>query len=169
MKSRFGKLICGYVDPHRAFVGSIIAVGMFIAPVSAIAGAENAEKIVGLDRAAKPTEPGKFPPQMVVKTNRAFDGSYTMATGYTSKDRKFIVAIWQSGPGIIKTEGYPHDEYCSVLEGHVIITNSDGTSHAYGPGDSFVIPKGWVGTWNMTTRFKKQAVAYEENPDEVPR
>ena len=28
------------------------------------------------------------------------------------------------------------------------------------PGDAFVIPKGWVGTWDMTTRFKKIIVNF---------
>lgn len=30
-----------------------------------------------------------------------------------------------------------------------------------GPGDRFVIPKGWAGTWDMKTRFRKRYVAWE--------
>ena len=69
--------------------------------------------------------------------------------------------MWQSGPGILRTDGYPHDEYCLVLEGHLVITNRSGGREEFSPGDTFVIPKGWTGTWNMTARFKKQYAAFE--------
>jgi uncharacterized cupin superfamily protein len=120
------------------------------------------EDIVPVDRAAAPAEPGKYPSEMVVKDQSPFDGSYTSKGEYRSADRKFTVALWQSGPGVLKTDGYPHDEYCLVLEGHLVITNRSGTRAEFGPGDTFVIPKGWAGTWNMTTRFKKQYVAFAE-------
>ena len=71
------------------------------------------------------------------------------------------IGVWQSGPGILQTDGYPHDEYCLVLEGHLIITNRSGGREEFDPGDTFVIPKGWAGTWNMPARFKKQYAAFE--------
>jgi len=120
------------------------------------------KEIMHFDRNATPTEQVKYPNDMVVKGDGAFDGSYTSLIEYRSTDRKFTVALWESGPGILKTDGYPHDEYCLVLEGHLIITNQSGRREEFGPGDTFVIPKGWVGTWNMTTRLKKQYVAFEE-------
>ena len=120
------------------------------------------KEIMRFDRNATPTEQAKYPNDMVVKGDGAFDGSYTSLIEYRSTDRKFTVALWESGPGILKTDGYPHDEYCLVLEGHLIITNQSGRREEFGPGDTFVIPKGWVGTWNMMTRFKKQYVAFEE-------
>jgi len=120
------------------------------------------KEIVRVDRKATPTEPGKYPPQMVAPGNDGFDGSYTSLSEYQSVDRKFTVALWESGPGILQTDAYPHDEYCLVLEGHLVITNRSGRQEEFGPGDTFVIPKGWAGTWNMTTRFKKQYVAFEE-------
>jgi uncharacterized cupin superfamily protein len=125
--------------------------------------ADNPRDIVRLNRNAAPTERAQYPAEMVVKSDSAFDGSYTSKIGYRSEDRKFSVAIWQSGPGVLKTEAYPHDEYCSVLEGHLIITNKDGRTEEFGPGDTLVIPKEWAGTWNMTSRFKKQYVAFEES------
>lgn len=118
--------------------------------------------IVRVDRAATPAEPGRYPSEMVVKGTGAFDGSYTSKAEYESADRRFTVALWESGPGVLKTDGYPHDEYCLVLEGRLQITNSSGTHEEFGPGDAFVIPKGWAGTWNMKTKFKKQYVAFEE-------
>lgn len=118
--------------------------------------------IVRLDRGAAPTEHGIYPAEMVVKTD-AFDGSYASTIGYRSEDRRFTVAVWESGPGTLKSDGYPRDEYCRVLEGHLVVTNASGRREEFGPGDTFVIPKGWAGSWNMTTRFKKQYVAFEES------
>ena len=46
-------------------------------------------------------------------------------------------------------------------KGHLIITNRSGRLEEFDPGDAFVIPKGWAGTWNMTARFKKQYAAFE--------
>jgi len=136
----------------------------------AATGAETGGKeITRVDRKATPTEPGKYPSDMVVKGNSTFDGSYTEALEYKSADRKFTVALWESGPGVLKTDGYPHDEYCLVLEGHLVITNRSGNREEFNPGDTFVIPKGWAGTWNMTTRFKKQYVAFEELQESTGR
>jgi hypothetical protein len=37
---------------------------------------------------------------------------------------------------------------------------SHRTRHEFHPGDALVIPKGWVGTWDMKTRFKKIIVNF---------
>jgi hypothetical protein len=136
-----------------------ILLGTFRAAIHA---ESEGKEIVRVDRKATPTEPGKYPSEMVVPGQKAFAGSYTILTEYKSEDRKFTVALWESGPGVLRTDAYPHDEYCLVLEGHLIITNRSGSREEFNPGDTFVIPKRWVGTWAMTTRFKKQYVAFEE-------
>ena len=80
---------------------------------------------------------------------------------YTTDGRVFHVALWESGPGTLVTDSYPNDEYCLVLEGELTVTNQDGSRIDFKPGDTFVIPRGWVGSWHMTTRFKKQFVAFK--------
>jgi uncharacterized cupin superfamily protein len=160
--------ITALVD-HYVAAGMICAlalVGVFGAAARADTGGK---EIVRVDRNAMPTEPAKYPSEMVVQGGGAFDGSYTSTIGYRSEDRKFTVALWESGPGVLKTDAYPHDEYCLVLEGHLIVTNRSGRREEFRPGDTFVIPKGWAGTWNMTTRFKKQYVAFAEAPESTGR
>ena len=154
--SNFTAVVERYVI--AGLICTLALVGIFGAVTRAQTGGK---EIVRLDRNTTPTEQAKYPSEMVVLGNGAFDGSYTSATRYRSEDRKFTVALWESGPGILKTDAYPHDEYCLVLEGHLIITNRSGRREEFNPGDTFVIPKGWAGTWNMTTRFKKQYVAFE--------
>jgi uncharacterized cupin superfamily protein len=148
---------------HRYVLAVTICalVGAFAAPAGAETGAK---QIVRLNRAAKTTEVGKFPSENVVQGRGTFDGSYMGLVGYTSDNRKFTVGLWESGPGTLQSDAYPHDEYCLVLEGHLIVTNRSGQREEFDPGDTFVIPKGWAGTWDMTTRLKKQYVAFEEAP-----
>jgi uncharacterized protein len=147
---------------HRSFAGGMISALVLVGLVAVAARAKTAAPdIVRLDRGATPTERAKYPSAMVVKSDRAFDGSYTSAIEYRSENRKVSIGLWQSEPGILQTEGYPHNEYCLVLEGHLIITNRSGRREEFEPGDTFVIPKGWAGTWNMTARFKKQYAAFE--------
>jgi uncharacterized cupin superfamily protein len=112
-----------------------------------------------MDKHAPLDERGRYPKEMVVPGKGAFDGSFLAATTYRSGDERFVVSLWQSGPGVLQTDSYPHDEYCLVLEGRVVVTNRSGTRAEYGVGDTFVIPKGWAGTWDMPVRFTKQFVA----------
>jgi len=148
---------------NRSVTASIVSALVLISTFSTLAHAQTkVREITRVDRNATPMEQAKYPSEMVVKDNSTFDGSYTSLSEYKSEDRKFTVALWESGPGVLKTDAYPHDEYCLVLEGRLIITNRNGSRDEFGPGDTFVIPKGWAGTWNMTTRFKKQYVAFEE-------
>jgi uncharacterized cupin superfamily protein len=148
---------------NRIVIGAVCAVAL-AAVVPAASAEKPAKGIVRLDQKATPKEPGKYPKEMVAAGQGSFDGSYTGQIGYRSEDRKLSVGLWQSEAGVLQTTGYPHDEYCRVLEGHLIVTNRDGSKDEFRPGDSFVIPKGWAGTWNMTSRFKKQYVAFEESP-----
>jgi hypothetical protein len=152
------------------YVAGIICALTLVGVFGATARAQtDGREITRVDRDATPTEPGKYPNEMVVPGDGAFDGSLTSSIGYRSADRKFTVALWESGPGVLKTDAYPHDEYCLVLAGHLIITNRSGRREEFGPGDTFVIPKGWAGTWNMTTRFKKQYVAFAEAQEATGR
>lgn len=97
----------------------------------------------------------KYPPEMVAPGQRKFDGTYLESIAFATQDRQYTVRIWESGPGVLQTDGYPYDEYCLVLSGRLKITNASGSTREFEPGDSFVIPKGWRGTWDMRTRFRK--------------
>ena len=104
------------------------------------------------------TERAVYPPGIAVGN---FDGAYTMATMY--KSGVFAgnkVAFWGSEAGVLKAGDFPLDEFVYVLEGDLVTVDVDGTRHEFHPGDAFVIPKGWVGTWDMKTRFKKIIVNF---------
>ena len=104
------------------------------------------------------TERAVYPPGIAVGS---FDGAYAMATMY--KSGVFAgnkVAFWGSEAGALKAGSYPLDEFVYVLEGDLVTVDADGTRHEFHPGDALVIPKGWAGTWDMKTRFKKIIVNF---------
>jgi uncharacterized cupin superfamily protein len=104
------------------------------------------------------TERAIYPPGIALGN---FDGAYTMATMY--KSSVFAgnkVAFWGSEAGALRAGNYPLDEFVYVLEGDLVTVDTDGTRHEFHPGDALVIPKGWAGTWDMKTRFKKIIVNF---------
>jgi uncharacterized cupin superfamily protein len=104
------------------------------------------------------TERAVYPPGIAVGS---FDGAYAMATMYKSGvSAGNKVAFWGSEAGALKAGNYPLDEFVYVLEGDLVTVDADGTRHEFHPGDALVIPKGWAGTWDMKTRFKKIIVNF---------
>lgn len=123
------------------------------------AAADNASpRIVPVPLNTPLTDNLVYPPQVPVGS---FDGAYKEATvfrsGIFAGNR---VAFWESEAGALRSFNYPKDEFIYVLEGTVVTTDADGTRRAFGPGDTFVLPKGWVGLWDMKTRFKKIIVNF---------
>lgn len=135
----------GVFDPHStSMIQTAAAAGTpGIAPIA-------------LD--TKMTDKGVYPPEMRVN---GFHGRYVEATPYRSAvNAANRVAFWESEAGVLKTDNYPIDEYVYILEGYLVTTDADGTRREFRAGDTFVLPKGWAGTWDMKTHFKKILVNF---------
>lgn len=65
--------------------------------------------------------------------------------------------IWQSTPGAWRIS-YDEWEYCRILEGRSVITEEGGAAVTVEPGDSFVIPPGFRGTWEVVETTRKDYV-----------
>lgn len=74
------------------------------------------------------------------------------------------VGVWESGAGVSQLDNFPFTEYVLMISGRVVVTETDGTSMAFSAGDTFVIPKGWSGTWDVQERMKKQIVRIGNPP-----
>jgi len=71
----------------------------------------------------------------------------------------FVVSVFAASPAIIDVnEPFPYDEFVLVLEGEVTLTNVDGGKQAYKQGETFLVPKGWMGTWDMPVRYREMIV-----------
>lgn len=68
------------------------------------------------------------------------------------------VGVWEAGAGKSVIKGFPFTEYVLMISGSVVVTDKDGTSSVFSTRDTFVIPRGWSGEWNVKARMKKQIV-----------
>jgi uncharacterized cupin superfamily protein len=133
--------------------------------MSTHAGDRSIVKIVDIDRAkldaAELTALSDLP---FMKITDGENPSAGVTEDFKSEDGKFIVeqaAYSELSLTIVSTaEAWPVDEFMYILEGQVEITNLDGTSKVYGPGDAFVMPRGFRGTWRQLSPLKKIAVSY---------
>jgi uncharacterized cupin superfamily protein len=72
---------------------------------------------------------------------------------------QFVVSVFEASPAVIDvSEPFPYDEFVLVLEGEVILTSIDGGSRTYNPGDTFLVPKGWLGTWAMPVKYREMVI-----------
>jgi uncharacterized cupin superfamily protein len=79
---------------------------------------------------------------------------------YTDPSGQFFAGLWHSEVGKWRI-AYTEEEYCRVLEGTSIIAEAGGAAVTVSAGDSFVIPRGFVGTWEVVTPTRKSFVIYE--------
>ena len=66
------------------------------------------------------------------------------------------VSLWDAGPAkLIFDKPVTYDEFVLVLKGELILSDNDGNSATYKKGDMFVVPKGFVGAWDMTEEYRE--------------
>ena len=70
-----------------------------------------------------------------------------------------IVSVWEGGPAKLVFDGpTAYDEFVVVLKGELIISDNNGNKAKYKPGDMFMLPKGFEGSWEMTSEFRELIV-----------
>jgi uncharacterized cupin superfamily protein len=79
---------------------------------------------------------------------------------YADAGNQFFAGIWRSEPGKWKIS-YTEEEFCEIQSGSSVITDADGQSVAVAAGECFVIPRGFVGTWEVVATTTKRFVIYE--------
>ncbi len=83
------------------------------------------------------------------------DPSETIHTPFTNVQGNVTAGVWECSPCRQEIERYGVDEFCTVLSGSLTVTNADGQAETFGPGDSFVMPQDFKGTWHITETLKK--------------
>jgi uncharacterized cupin superfamily protein len=79
---------------------------------------------------------------------------------YSDGSGKFTSGIWHSERGRWRIL-YTEEEYCQLLEGVSVITDQAGVAVTVRAGEEFVIPSGFVGTWDVVEPTRKRFVIYE--------
>ena len=81
-------------------------------------------------------------------------------SSFTSADGKLEAGLSRYSKVTLQLTNWYAHEFVYFLEGQVEITDEDGSSQIYGPGDAIVMPKGFTGTWRQLSPIKKIHVSY---------
>jgi uncharacterized cupin superfamily protein len=79
---------------------------------------------------------------------------------FSSADKAFVAGVSRYDRMTLELRDWPIDEFMYILEGQVEITPEGGQARTYGPGDAFVMPKGFKGTWRQLSPLRKIQVSY---------
>jgi uncharacterized cupin superfamily protein len=79
---------------------------------------------------------------------------------YARPEQGVKSGIWRCGPYTEHYDSYPADEFMVVLEGEVTL-EAEGFSETYAKGASFLVPKGFRGTWRQPVPMLKFYVIVE--------
>ncbi len=91
--------------------------------------------------------------------NRVVSGNphHTTELHFESPDRRLIAGTWTSTPGRWRAFT-ARDEYCYIVSGHVRLIDQAGNAQTFKTGDSFLIPNGFEGYWDVIETTTKQFV-----------
>ena len=118
----------------------------------------DAEKLAGVNL---PDEEQFIAPEDVI------DGNHRPRGEVLHYGDQLIVEVYEDDPTTLQfDEPFLFDEFVTVLSGKVILKGADGVSQEFVAGESFVVPKGFTGTYQMLGNFRELIVierqAYEK-------
>ena len=116
------------------------------------------DKLAGIDLAAE--EP-------FVTPENVLNGDHRPRGEVLHYGEELIVEVYEDDPVTLRfDEAFPYDEFIQVLSGKLILTGTDGVTQEFVAGDSLVIPKGFIGNFQMLGNYREliliQRDSYEE-------
>ena len=109
----------------------------------------DAEKLAGLG--LEELEP--FPKEIVL-SGRSKHSYHTFFSG-----EEVVVEVYEAEPAKFKIdEPWPYDEFIYVLSGKLVLTDARGEVTQFVAGESLVVPKGFLGIWEMQGNFRELVV-----------
>jgi uncharacterized cupin superfamily protein len=90
----------------------------------------------------------------------AGDPEVSVWNHYTEETGQFFAGVWAATRGrwVVR---YTEHEFCHLLAGRVVLTSEEGERWEFGRGDSFVVPAGFVGTWEVVEECRKLYAIFE--------
>ncbi|KAF1725376.1 cupin domain-containing protein [Pseudoxanthomonas japonensis] len=97
-----------------------------------------------------------------VAAERLVTGQPQQAVGnaYSTQDDRFHCGVWEGGVGAWRVQ-YTEHEFCHLLSGRVRLRGDDGSEVLLGAGQSFVVPAGFTGLWEVLETARKLYAIYE--------
>ena len=83
---------------------------------------------------------------------------FEVASLFTGEELRAV--IFASTPATTDHRNRPleYDEFVLVLNGKIVLTEPNGTVHEFTPGQAFVVPKGYRGTWEQHGDYRELAI-----------
>ena len=103
--------------------------------------------------AAEPSSPAAD--RLVAGTPRQ-----TVANYFSDATEQFFAGRWSSTRGKWRIR-YSESEFCCLTKGRVALENLAGERWQFGPGDAFVVPSGFEGTWEVIEDCTKFYAIFE--------
>jgi uncharacterized protein len=113
-------------------------------------------RIVDFASASAETSVSKPPADRLLAGNP----EHTTRNYFSDSGGRFFCGIWESTPGRWRVR-YTENEFCHITRGRIRIADASGQQWTFKAGDSFVIPAGFVGTWETIEPTAKLYVIYE--------
>jgi uncharacterized protein len=79
---------------------------------------------------------------------------------YSDPSQQFHAGVWSATRGCWRIN-YSESEFCHLLQGRVALTDQQGERLEFGAGDTFVIPAGFAGTWEVIEDCRKVYAIFE--------
>jgi uncharacterized cupin superfamily protein len=79
---------------------------------------------------------------------------------FSDTSQQFFAGRWSASRGKWRVR-YTENELCVMTAGRVVIESTSGERSAFGPGDAFVIPAGFAGTWEVLEECSKIYAIFE--------
>lgn len=113
------------------------------------------DQIIDFSRplASEPTTP---PPDRVIAGNP----QQSYANHFSDPTLQFHAGTWSSTRGTWRIR-YTESEFCCLTRGRVALRNERGERWEFGPGEGFVIPSGFQGTWEVLEDCTKFYAIFE--------
>jgi hypothetical protein len=84
----------------------------------------------------------------------------TVWNHYDDGTQQFFAGVWEATPGSWRVR-YSEHEFCHLLAGRVVVTSDTGERSEFTAGDSFVVPAGFSGTWEVVESCRKLYALFE--------
>jgi hypothetical protein len=79
---------------------------------------------------------------------------------FTDTSQQFFAGRWSASRGKWRVR-YTENELCVMTGGRVTLESASGERSSFGPGDAFVVPAGFVGTWEVVEDCSKIYAVFE--------
>jgi uncharacterized protein len=80
---------------------------------------------------------------------------------FTDTTQQFFAGRWSATRGKWRVR-YTENELCVMTAGRVVIESESGQRSMFGPGDAFVVPAGFAGTWEVLEDCSKIYAIFEK-------